>query len=156
MFDEAVLREISLSDGSSKLIFKHVYIYIFLYIFLVSSDTISHPSSRAYNIFRTNFKFSRGDYQNSIIKILSLIHRYYFKKGSLCKSYVQIIALRTWVWIICRTFLPNASKIPIIRKKKERRRKKEKKKRHVGCDHLCRLFIRREEDPFDHRPIDRA
>lgn len=36
MFDETVLREISLSDGSSKLIFKHIYIYIFrlvLYLF---------------------------------------------------------------------------------------------------------------------------
>lgn len=44
------------------------------------------------------------------------------------------------------------SEIPIIPEKK----KGEKKEHHVGYDHPCRLFIRREEHPFDHRPIDRA
>lgn len=69
MFDETVLREISLSDGSSKLIFKHIYIYFSTRFITFSFDSILRSSFRLYNIFRTNFKFSKGDYENSFISL---------------------------------------------------------------------------------------
>lgn len=90
MFDETVLREISLSDGSSKLIFKHIYIYIYFSTRFItfSFDSILRSSFRLYNIFRTNFKFSKGDYENSFISLprlifIGLIHPKYFLKKDL-------------------------------------------------------------------------
>lgn len=88
MFDETVLREISLSDGSSKLIFKHIYIYFSTRFITFSFDSILRSSFRLYNIFRTNFKFSKGDYENSFISLprlifIGLIHPKYFLKKDL-------------------------------------------------------------------------
>lgn len=71
MFDEAVLREISLSDGSSKLIFKHVYIYIYFYTSFSSRPILFHILRLELTIFSERISSFRGE----IIKIV--LSRYY-------------------------------------------------------------------------------